>query len=101
MHETVTRRTFFTSTFREKLSSMKSSTISVIAYPPKSFPIFPIDNLRRAAAHVVVLAMNGGTARGINPVEIDGAVLGVVVHRPDTGAGLHAGLVTIRIKSRR
>ena len=54
-----------------------------------------------AAAHVVIGAVHGGAARGIDPVEIDGAVLGVVVHRPDTGAGLHAGLVTIRIKSRR
>ena len=53
------------------------------------------------STHVLIGAVHGGAARGINPVEIDGAVLGVVVHRPDTGAGLHAGLVTIRIKSRR
>lgn len=50
---------------------------------------------------MVIGAVHGGAARGIDPVEIDGAVLGVVVHRPDTGAGLHTGLVTIRIKSRR
>ena len=56
------------------------------------------DHLRGAAPHVVVLAMHGGAARGIDPVEIDGAVLGVVVHCSDTGAGLHTGLVTIRIK---
>ena len=54
-----------------------------------------------AAAHVVIGAVHGGAARGINPVEIDGAVIGVVVHCSDTGAGLHTGLVTIRIKSRR
>ena len=53
------------------------------------------------STHVLIGAVHGGAARGINPVEIDGAVLGVVVHRPDTGAGLHAGLVTIGIKSRR
>ena len=51
-----------------------------------------------AAAHVVIGAVHGGAARGIDPVEIHGAVLDVVVHRPDTGAGLHTGLVTIRIK---
>jgi len=51
-----------------------------------------------AAAHVVIGAVHGGAARGIDPVEIDEAVLGVVVHCSDTGAGLHTGLVTIRIK---
>ena len=55
------------------------------------------DHLGGAAAHVVIGAVHGGAARGIDPVEIDGAVPGVVVHRPDTGAGLHACLVTIRI----
>ena len=49
------------------------------------------------ATHVLIGVVHGGAARGIDPVEIDGAVLGVVVHGPDTGAGLHAALVAIRI----
>ena len=58
--------------------------------------------LRCAAAHVVVLAMHGGDG-AVNRLagEVRGAVFGIVAHSPDAGAGLHTGLVTIRIKSRR
>ena len=50
--------------------------------------------LRGAATHVVVLAMHGGDG-AVNRLagKIHRAVFGIVAHRPNTGGGLHAGLV--------
>ena len=51
------------------------------------------DGLRCAAAHVVVFAMDACAAAGVYLGEIRRAVLGIVADGPDTGAGLHSGLV--------
>ena len=49
-----------------------------------------------AAAHGVIAALDDGGAIGTG--EAHGAVLGVVLHAPDAGGGLHRGLVAICIE---
>ena len=55
------------------------------------------DLLCGAAAHVVVLAVDGRAAAAVYLREVDGTVFGVVGNRPDAGARLYPGLVAVGI----